>query len=548
MTTTIIDTDQTLNHNLGNLPDLVILEDETLEIAENVTYTISRFAEIDNQGNLRNFGTIDSNGDIENGGDIDNFGIFNNFGSIDNTGFFDNIGIINNYDFLITSRDLSNDGLINNQDSLRNTEFLGNFSDGTIENSGTLENFYILENEGTINNTGSFINIGTFSNFGTFNNSGTFNNTGTIRGTGDVIGNLSLTEGILSPGGLGRNADTNGTFSIEGDLNFTGGRLAISLSGVDGGDFDILNVTDDATLRGIDLQFSINENGLRDDLEEGETATIAFFQSGNLNNSLNLNNFTPTDTSDFDYTLQQSGNNLSLTIERLVINDPPIAEDDFATTRLNTPVTIPVLANDSDPNGDTLTIINVEDSPHGTIAIENDTLIFTPNSGFSGTANFNYTIDDGSGETATASVTVEVGTVQNGGNGKQTLEGNNGDDLLDGGNAKDRLLGNGGNDTLLGGNGADQIFGGSGDDLISGGRGDDTLNGGDGNDTFVLIRGNGSDTIQDFAVESDRLNLTNGLTSSRINVVLEGNNALVKTGDDILATLIGVTTTEITIV
>jgi len=88
----------------------------------------------------------------------------------------------------------------------------------------------------------------------------------------------------------------------------------------------------------------------------------------------------------------------------------PIAQADSATTIRNTTVNIPVLANDSDPDGDTLTITAVTQGANGTVTIINGgtRVTYRPKSGFIGTDSFTYTVSDGTGNTATATVTVTV--------------------------------------------------------------------------------------------------------------------------------------------
>jgi hypothetical protein len=92
-----------------------------------------------------------------------------------------------------------------------------------------------------------------------------------------------------------------------------------------------------------------------------------------------------------------------------VTNRPPNAVDDTATTEENTPVTIAVLANDSDPDGNPLTVTGASDPPHGSVVVNPDnTITYTPDSGFTGTDSFTYTISDGNGGTDSATVTVTV--------------------------------------------------------------------------------------------------------------------------------------------
>jgi hypothetical protein len=88
---------------------------------------------------------------------------------------------------------------------------------------------------------------------------------------------------------------------------------------------------------------------------------------------------------------------------------PPVAEDDFAATQRDTAVVISVLANDSDPDGDSLTVVAVADPAHGSAAANGDgTVIYTPDAGFVGTDQFEYTISDGGGGTDSATVFVTV--------------------------------------------------------------------------------------------------------------------------------------------
>ena len=91
-------------------------------------------------------------------------------------------------------------------------------------------------------------------------------------------------------------------------------------------------------------------------------------------------------------------------------NDPPLAVDDAAETVEGTAVFIDVLANDSDPNGDTLTVVDVSAPAHGTAVVAAaaaaGTVEYTPEPDFHGTDRFTYVVGDGSGLTARAAVEV----------------------------------------------------------------------------------------------------------------------------------------------
>jgi hypothetical protein len=93
-------------------------------------------------------------------------------------------------------------------------------------------------------------------------------------------------------------------------------------------------------------------------------------------------------------------------------NRPPIARDDSATTVTDTPVDIAVLANDTDPDGDALSIAGVSDPPHGAAVHSRQAVTYTPDNGYVGPDSFTYTVSDGRGgkDTATVTVTVLAGT------------------------------------------------------------------------------------------------------------------------------------------
>lgn len=93
------------------------------------------------------------------------------------------------------------------------------------------------------------------------------------------------------------------------------------------------------------------------------------------------------------------------------VNDPPTAQNDSASTAQDAPVTVNVLANDSDPDGDTLTITAVGSAANGSTAISGNAVVYTPNAGFTGADSFSYTISDGNGGIAGAQVAITVQAV-----------------------------------------------------------------------------------------------------------------------------------------
>ncbi|WP_432471296.1 Ig-like domain-containing protein [Amphritea sp. HPY] len=93
-------------------------------------------------------------------------------------------------------------------------------------------------------------------------------------------------------------------------------------------------------------------------------------------------------------------------------NNPPVAANDSTSTEHNTAVSVPVLSNDSDPDGDALIISNTS-GVNGSAQISGDNIIFTPNTGYSGTETFSYSISDGKGGSDTASVSITVAAASN---------------------------------------------------------------------------------------------------------------------------------------
>jgi len=114
----------------------------------------------------------------------------------------------------------------------------------------------------------------------------------------------------------------------------------------------------------------------------------------------------------FDYTVTDGLTTATATVTVTVLPPPPpVAQNDSTTTPFQTPATINVLANDSDPSGLPLMVTQatVQTSGSGTVKINtNNTVTFTPDIEFDGNATFSYTISNGHGGTASATVTVDV--------------------------------------------------------------------------------------------------------------------------------------------
>jgi hypothetical protein len=98
----------------------------------------------------------------------------------------------------------------------------------------------------------------------------------------------------------------------------------------------------------------------------------------------------------------------TVTITVLPVNDPPVANDDARTIDENDQVTVAVLANDSDADGDTLAAELVSGPAHGTATCSATQCVYRPVSNFVGTDAFRYRACDPSGACDEATVTIDV--------------------------------------------------------------------------------------------------------------------------------------------
>ncbi|MGI2935857.1 tandem-95 repeat protein [Vibrio diabolicus] len=161
---------------------------------------------------------------------------------------------------------------------------------------------------------------------------------------------------------------------------------------------------------------------LGNDTFEGDDKVVSLdTNNGPANGTVSVNSdgsvtYTPNDnyhgTDSFTYIVTSGGVSESTTVNVDVtpVNDAPVAKDDTAVTDEDTPVTIDVLPNDTDVDGDTLSIQSASvPETQGTVEIIDGKLVFTPAENFHGDAEITYTVTDGSlTDQATVNVTVNA--------------------------------------------------------------------------------------------------------------------------------------------
>ncbi len=254
----------------------------------------------------------------------------------------------------------------------------------------------------------------------------------------DVEGDTLTVSGVTQPTNGEVVINANGTVTYTPNANFNGtDTFTYTISDGKGGtDTATVSITvnavndapkaaNDAYETNEDTKLTVNAPGVlaNDSDVDGDTlsvtsysqadhGTVVFYPNGTFE-------YTPAENyngpDSFTYTISdgkggQDTATIAITVKPL--NDLPVAVTDSANAEEDKPVTITVLANDSDVDGDKLSVTEVTQPAHGAVVINADgTLTYTPAANYNGQDSFTYTISDGKGGTATATVTLDVATV-----------------------------------------------------------------------------------------------------------------------------------------
>jgi T1SS-143 domain-containing protein len=222
----------------------------------------------------------------------------------------------------------------------------------------------------------------------------------------------------------------NANFSGSDTINYTlsdgaggtsAGTVAVTVSPVADAPVaidDAATVTEDTPFTSV-VSLIANDTDADGDVLTAVAGTFATAQGGSVTIAANGSyvytpaaNFNGTDS--FTYTVTDGAltdtGTVTLTVN--AVNDAPVAGADTASTAEDVPVVINVLANDSDVDGDPLTVTGAT-ATNGVVTINPVTgaLTYTPNANFNGSDTISYTISDGNGGTASGSVAVTVAPV-----------------------------------------------------------------------------------------------------------------------------------------
>ncbi|HHC6501222.1 TPA: tandem-95 repeat protein, partial [Vibrio parahaemolyticus] len=223
------------------------------------------------------------------------------------------------------------------------------------------------------------------------------NGIATISPTADWNGSETLTFTATDPSGESVSQTVNFTVAPVADI------VADKATVVEDTP-TIIKVLGNDTFEGTDKVVSLDTNN------GPANGTVSVNPDGSVTYTPN-DNYHGTDS--FTYIVTSGGVSESAIVEVNVTpaNDAPVAKDDIATTQEDTAVTIDALPNDTDADGDKLSIESASvPKEQGTVEVVNGKLVFTPAENFNGDAEITYTVTDGE-LTDEAKVTVTVNPV-----------------------------------------------------------------------------------------------------------------------------------------
>ncbi len=251
---------------------------------------------------------------------------------------------------------------------------------------------------------------------------------------GDTLTVTAVTNGtkgtaVLSSGSITYtpNLNANGpdsfTYTVsDGHGGTATGIVNVTITAVN--DAPVTTADSKTTAEDTSLTFPATDLTINDTDADGDTLTVtavtngakgsASLVSGSITYTPNLN---ANGSDSFTYTVSDGhGGTATGTVNVTItaVNDAPVTTADSKTTAEDTPLTFPatdLTTNDTDVDGDTLTVTAVTNGTKGTANLVSGSITYSPNLNANGSDSFTYTVSDGQGGTATGTVTVTITAV-----------------------------------------------------------------------------------------------------------------------------------------
>ena len=319
-------------------------------------------------------------------------------------------------------------------------------------------------------------------------------------------------QGDFEDLGVGETRDVTFTYAVSDGIETVQQAATITVTGANDGPV-VVNPTagssvNEDTSGAIGGPVSFNVLGAVDDPDGDALTVVGIVETSSTGVALTATSTGfSLDTGHFNYL--KAGETETVTLEYTVtdgtetVNGPftltvtganggPVAVADAAETDENAPVFIDIaglLANDTDADGDNLSFAGITSATGGSASVIGDQVVFVPDFGYHGAANFTYEVTDGTvTDNGTVNVTVRQISVD--------LTGTEGAETLTAGVGNDTLKGRGGDDVLIGDTGDDTYKYSSGD-------GSDTVTDSEGEDQIVLLANSLGDVVSAERVGDD---------------------------------------------
>ena len=220
----------------------------------------------------------------------------------------------------------------------------------------------------------------------------------------------------------------------DGTLNSATATVTIVVNTPPEADNDSYTVNEDQVLT-VNETTGVLDNDSDDDGDaltatvtvQPEHGTLSFNPNGSFTYTPEAD-FNGTDT--FKYTANDGAHDseeATVTITVTAVNDAPVAENDAYDIEVDGTLTVTaddgVLDNDTDTDGDSLTAAVLTQPSHGTLTFNGDgSFTYTPESGYHGDDTFTYKANDGTVDSAAATVTINVNAIPEAADDSYTID------------------------------------------------------------------------------------------------------------------------------